>query len=312
MKDFLWVEKYRPKTIQDCILVDDIKDTFQNFVNNKEVPNLLLAGGPGMGKTTIAFALCNELELDYIVLNGSKENGIDQVRNRITSYASSVSLTSSPYKMIIFDEADYVTNEAQAALRRLIEEFSSNCKFILTCNFINKIIPALHSRCSVIEFKIPKKIQGILARKFMKRMEYILTEEDIEYDSKALAEVIMKFIPDWRRCINELQRYSANGIIDIGILSSIKGAPIDNLISYMKEGDFNKVRKWIASNMDNDSQSLLKTIYLKLYEEVQEVYIPEVVLTIAEYSYKSAFVMDQEINLLACILHLMGNSEFKK
>ena len=311
MKDFLWVEKYRPKTVQECILDDDIKNTFQNFIDNKEVPNLLLSGGPGMGKTTIAFALCNELDLDYIILNGSKERKIEDVRTKVTNFASAVSLTESPYKVIIYDEADYITTESQAALRRLIEEFSSNCKFILTCNHINKVIPALHSRCTPIEFKIPKKHQADLARKFMVRIETILTEENIEYDPKSIAGVIMKFIPDWRRCINELQRYSSNGVIDIGVLSAIESVPLDSLISYMKQKDFPKTRKWVVENVDSEPQSLLRSVYDRLYEELEEYSMCDAILYIADHSYKSVFVADQEINLLACFSHIMVDCKFK-
>jgi replication factor C small subunit len=311
MSEFLWVEKYRPKTIDDCILVDDIKNTFKNFVKNKEVPNLLLAGGPGMGKTTIAFALCNELELDYIVLNGSKENGINQIRDRITSYASAVSLTDSSYKVVIFDEADYVTTEAQAALRRLIEEFSSNCKFILTCNFMNKIIGALHSRCIPIEFKVPKKEAHTIASSVMNRLSYILDTEGISYKPAVLAELIMKYIPDWRRCINELQRHSVNGPIDEGVLSSIGKLSIDPLVQYLKSKDYASVREWVINNLDGDAQGLLRQLYDSLHDRLEEKYIPEAVLVIADYSYKSAFVADQEINLIACLIQIMVNCEFK-
>ena len=311
MSEFLWVEKYRPKTIDECILVDDIKNTFKNFVKNKEVPNLLLAGGSGMGKTTIAYALCNELDLDFIVLNGSKERGIDQIRNRVGTYASAVSLTNSPYKVVIFDEADYLTPEAQAALRRLIEEFSSNCKFILTCNYINKLIPALHSRCTPIEFKVPKKEAHTIASSVLKRLGYILDSEGVEYKPQVLAELIMKYIPDWRRCINELQRHSVNGPIDEGVLGSIGNLSIDPLVQYLKSNHYSSVRGWVIENIDNDPQGLLRQLYDALHDKLEEKSIPEAVLLIADYSYKSAFVADQEVNLLACLIQIMVQCEFK-
>ena len=311
MNDFLWVEKYRPAEIDECILVDDIKSTFKNFVKNKEIPNLLLAGGSGMGKTTIAFALCNELNLDYIVLNGSKERGIDQIRNRVSAYASAISLTNSPYKVVIFDEADYITPEAQAALRRLIEEFSSNCKFILTCNYINKLIPALHSRCIPIEFKIPKKDAHKMCGLVMERLSYILDQEGIGYKPQVLAELIMKFLPDWRRCINELQRHSVNGMIDERVLGSVSKLSIDPLVGYLKEHDYKSVRLWVAQNLDNDSQGLLRQLYDALHDKLKEESIPPAVLYIADFSYKSAFVADQEVNLLACLIQIMIDCEFK-
>jgi DNA polymerase III delta prime subunit len=311
MSEFLWVEKYRPKTIDECILVDDIKNTFKNFVKNKEVPNLLLAGGSGMGKTTIAYALCNELDLDFIVLNGSKERGIDQIRNRVGTYASAVSLTNSPYKVVIFDEADYLTPEAQAALRRLIEEFSSNCKFILTCNYINKLIPALHSRCTPIEFKVPKKEAHGIAEAVLERLGYILDSEEVEYKPQVLAELIMKYIPDWRRCINELQRHSVNGPIDERVLGSIGNLSIDPLVQYLKSNHYPSVRAWVIENLDNDPQGLLRQLYDALHDKLEEKSIPEAVLQIADFSYKSAFVVDQEVNLLACLIQLMVQCEFK-
>lgn len=311
MKDFLWVEKYRPKTVSECILPEDIKHTFQNFIKNKEVPNLLLAGGAGMGKTTIAFALCEELNLDYIVLNGSKERTIGDVRTKVTNFASSVSLVDSPYKIIIYDEADFIGNEAQAALRRLIEEFSSNCKFILTCNHANKVIPALHSRCIPIEFKIPKKIQADQARLFMERVEYILKEEEVGYNPRVLAELIMKYIPDWRRCINELQRHAVSGDIDERVLNSVGQLSIDPLVGYLKSRDYTSVRRWVIDNLSNDASSILRQLYDAIHDRLEESSIPSAVLHIADYSYKSAFVADQEVNLLACLIQLMVDCEFK-
>ena len=311
MREFLWVEKYRPKTVEDCILPKDIKNTFQNFINNKEVPNLLLAGGSGMGKTTIAFALCEELNLDYIILNGSKERTIGDVRTKVTSFASAVSLSNSPYKIIIYDEADYIVTEAQTALRRLIEVFSVNCKFILTCNHINKVIPALHSRCTPIEFKIPKKQAHKIASSVMERLTFILDSEGVEYKPQVLAEVIMKYLPDWRRCINELQRHAANGPIDEGVLSVVNKLSIDPLVQYLKSKDYTSVRGWVVENLDNDAQSLLKQLYDGLHDRLEEKSIPAAVLHIADYSYKSAFVADQEVNLLACLIQLMVDCEFK-
>ncbi len=308
--EFLWVEKYRPKTINDCVLSEGLKKTFREFVENKEIPNLLLTGSAGVGKTTVARALCEQLNTDYILINGSEESGIDVLRNKIKSFASTVSL-SGGNKVVILDEADYLNPQStQPALRGFIEEFSKNCRFILTCNFLNRIITPLHSRTSVIDFKIPNKILPSLADQFFNRVQWILESEDIKFEVKIVAELIMKHVPDWRRVLNELQRYSASGIIDIGILTDFSQANIEELAGFLKSKNFGAIRKWVAENLDNDPHILYRKIYDVLLTRIEPTSVPDMVLVIADYVHKSAFVVDQEINLLACLTELFGRCQF--
>lgn len=307
----LWVEKYRPHKIEDCILPDSIKSTFQEYVNRKEIPNLLLAGSAGVGKTTIAKALCEEVGCDYIIINGSDESGIDTFRNKIKNYASSMSL-SGGRKVIIIDEADYLNpNSTQPALRGAIEEFSVNCSFIFTCNFKNRIIEPLHSRCSVVEFKLQNGQKAKAAAQFFKRVEWILSEENITYDKGVVAAVITKHFPDNRRVLNELQRYSVSGTIDTGILASVSDVQITDLIKAIKSKDFGSARKWVTNNLDSDSATVLRKVYDSLYEFLKADSIPPAVLVLAKYQYQSAFVADQEINMMACLTELMLECDFK-
>ena len=309
MSEFLWVEKYRPQTISDCILPDGLKKTFQEYVDAGEISNMLLCGTAGTGKTTVARALCNELGCDYIVINGSDESGIDVLRTKIRDFASTVSFESKA-KVVILDEADYLNpNSTQPALRAFIEEFSGNCRFIFTCNFKNRIIEPLHSRTSVIDFKIEKKDRPEMAQKFMGRMQYILTQEGIPYEQNVLAELLMKHFPDYRRVINELQRYSRSGSIDSGILSNIAEINTKELIDSLKDKDWKKMRQWVVNNVDNDPQGVYRKVYDALIDKVKQV--PHLVLLIADYQYKSAFVADQEINLTACLTDIMASVEFK-
>ena len=309
MSEFLWVEKYRPQTISDCILPDGLKKTFQEYVDAGEISNMLLCGTAGTGKTTVARALCNELGCDYIVINGSDESGIDVLRTKIRDFASTVSFESKA-KVVILDEADYLNpNSTQPALRAFIEEFSGNCRFIFTCNFKNRIIEPLHSRTSVIDFKIDKKDRPEMAQKFMGRMQYILTQEGIPYEQNVLAELLMKHFPDYRRVINELQRYSRSGSIDSGILSNIAEINTKGLIDSLKDKDWKKMRQWVVNNVDNDPQGVYRKVYDALVDKVKQV--PHLVLLIADYQYKSAFVADQEINLTACLTDIMASVEFK-
>ena len=309
--EFLWVEKYRPKTIDDCVLPAQIKTTFKQIVEKGELHNMLLTGTAGLGKTTVAKALCNELDLDYLLINGSEESGIDTLRNKIKQFASSISLQGG-YKVVILDEADYLNPQStQPALRGFIEEFSANCRFILTCNFKNRIIQPLHSRCSVIEFNIPKKDSERLCSVMMARLMLILNDEGIKYDSKVLAELIMKYMPDWRRVINELQRYSTSGVIDSGILVSISDISIEELMSSLKIKDFKKMRQWVANNIDSDPASLFRKLYDNMNEYVSPESIPQMVLILADYQYKNSFVTDHELNLVACCTELMAGVKFK-
>ena len=311
MKDFLWVEKYRPLCIQDCILPAEMKRTFQQFVDDKNVPNLLLSGGPGVGKTTVAKAMLNEIGSTYMLINGSEESGIDVLRNKIKNFASTVSFDTNR-KFVILDEADYLNPQStQPALRGFIEEFHKNCGFILTCNFKNRIIEPLHSRCSTIEFRIPNEEKPKLAADFYKRIIYILQQENVDYERKPVAAIIAKFFPDWRRVLNELQRYSASGKIDSGILVNISDESMKELISFLKEKEFGKLRKWVVNNLDNDPSRIYRKIYDILYTNVAPNTVPNLVLIIADYQYKSAFVADHEINMLACLTEIMSQVEFK-
>lgn len=314
MSNFLWVEKYRPKKIQDCILSEDLKQTFLEFVKKKEIPNLLLSGTAGTGKTTVARALCEELGVDYIIINGSDEGRqIDTLRNKIKNFASTISLTKEAnHKVVIIDEADYMNAESvQPALRNFIETFFNNCRFIFTCNYKNKIIPALHSRCTVIDFKIVNGQKVKTANQFLQRLANILTEEKIEFDKKVLAELIQKHYPDFRRTINELQRYSVRGKIDSGILFSLSEANSKELMNNLKDKNFNEVRKWVIQNLDKEPSSLFTDIYDNLYNFLDPKSIPQAILIIAGYQYKAAFVADQEINMVACLTEIMANCNFK-
>ena len=310
---FLFVEKYRPQTINDCILPDDTKKTFNDFVSKGEIPNLLLAGPPGIGKTTIAKALCNELGADYYVINGSDEGRfLDTVRNQAKNFASTVSLTAdSKHKVIIIDEADNTGNDVQLLLRANIETFYNNCRFIFTCNYKNKIIEPLHSRCAVIDFSVKGKEKAQLAGSFFKKLQNILDNEKITYDPKVLAELISKHFPDFRRVLNECQRYSVGGEIDSGILASFSDIVVNELIKHLKDKNFTEVRKWVVSNLDNDSSVILRRVYDALYDNVSPASIPAAVLVIAKYQYQIAFVADQEINLLAALTEIMCECEFK-
>jgi DNA polymerase III delta prime subunit len=311
--DFLWVEKYRPKTVQECILPDSIKDTFQQFVDKGEIPNLLLSGPAGCGKTTIARALCEQLGSDYIVINGSDEGRfLDTVRNQAKNFASTVSLVETgTHKVIIIDEADNTTHDVQLLLRANIEAFYSNCRFIFTCNYKNKIIEPLHSRCAVVEFSIKGKEKQEIAAEFFKRLVSILDTERCEADKKVLAELINKHFPDWRRVLNECQRYSASGTIDSSILAEFSDVKTSDLIRKLKEKNFTEVRKWVVSNLDNDPGVILRRVYESLTDSVVPPSIPAAVLIIAKYQYQIAFVADQEINLLAALTEIMCECEFK-
>ena len=311
--EFLWVEKYRPKTIEECILPNDIKKTFKEFLVKGEVPNLLLAGPAGCGKTTIAKALCNELGVDVYVINGSDEGRfLDTVRNNAKNFASTVSLASSAkHKVIIIDEADNTTPDVQLLLRASIEEFSNNCRFIFTCNYKNKIIEPLHSRCSVIEFAINGKEKQQLAANFFKRVQSILEENKVDAEPRVLAALVQKYFPDFRRTLNELQRYSSIGKIDTGILSVVSDTKLDDLVTFLKNKEFTKMKKWVVQNLDHEPTQIMRNIYDSLYTHFQPQSIPEAVLVIGEYQYKSAFVADHEINLVAFLTELMMRCQFK-
>jgi DNA polymerase III delta prime subunit len=310
LEEFLWVEKYRPQTIEDTILPQQLKDTFQEFVNQGNIPNLLLTGSAGCGKTTVARAMLEQLGCDYIIINGSMNGNIDTLRNEIMQFASSVSLMGGR-KYVILDEADYLNaNSTQPALRNFMEEFSRNCGFILTCNFKNRIIEPLHSRCSVVEFKIKKKDLPELAKQMMKRLCHILDSEGIEYDKAVVAELIKKHYPDWRRVINELQRYSSTGKIDSGLLANLTESTFKQAITFMKERDYTSLRKWVAENIDTDSTAIFRLLYDTASVHIDTGSIPLLVIILAKYQYQSAFVADHEINLVACLTEIMADCKF--
>jgi DNA polymerase III delta prime subunit len=312
--EFLWVEKYRPRKIEDCILPDANKKTFLEFLNNKEIPNLMLAGPAGCGKTTVAKALCEELGVDYYVINGSDEGRfLDTVRNQAKNFASTVSLSAgdAKHKVIIIDEADNTTHDVQLLLRANIEAFYNNCRFIFTCNYKNKIIEPLHSRCAVVEFSIKGKEKAQLAGSFFKRLQNILDAEGVQYDPKVLAELINKHFPDWRRVLNECQRYSAGGKVDSAILAEFSDVNVNELIKNLKTKNFTEVRKWVVGNLDNDASGLLRRVYDASFDHFSPSSIPAAVLIIAKYQYQCAFVADQEVNLLAALTEIMCEVEFK-
>ena len=311
METFLWVEEYRPKNVKSCILPKDLKDTFLEFIKKGNVPNLILSGGPGVGKTTVAKAMLDELDCTHMMINGSEESGIDVLRTKIKNFASTVSLHGGR-KYIILDEADYLNPQStQPALRGFMEEFHKNCGFVLTCNYKNRLIEPLHSRCSVIEFTIPNSEKPKLASEFMKRVALILDEQNVKYDERVVAEVINKYFPDWRRILNELQRYAPSGTIDAGILVNIAEVNIKELMVSMKNKEFTNVRKWVVDNLDNDPVKLYRRIYDNLYNYVDGSSIPHVVVILADYQFKSAFSADQEINMLACLTEIMAKVNFK-
>ena len=311
MQEFLWVEKYRPSTLDECILPSQLKKDFEEILKQGEIQNLLLTGTAGTGKTTVAKALCKQLNLDYLLINGSEESGIDTLRNKIKQFASTVSLQGG-YKVVILDEADYLNPQStQPALRGFIEEFSANCRFILTCNFKNRVIETLHSRCSVIEFNIPKKEAEVLCTSMMSRLMAILDAENVKYEAPVLAELIMKHVPDWRRVINELQRYSVSGVIDSGILAQLSDTSLNDLMIFLKEKNFKQMRKWVADNMDSEPAALYRKVYDNMYDYVDSSSIPQLVLILADYQYKNAFVADHELNTVACLTEVMAGVKFK-
>ena len=310
MVEALWVEKYRPHTIADCILPEEYKNTFQSYEDRKEIPHLLLCGGPGVGKTTVAKALCDEIGCDYLMINGSDESGIDTFRVKIKNYASSMSLGGGK-KVIIIDEADYLNpNSTQPAMRAAMEEFAHNCTFIMTCNFKNRIIEPLHSRCAVIEFKLRKEDKPKMAMSFMKRATEILANEKVPFDKAVLAEVVKKHFPDYRRVLNELQRYSVSGKIDAGILSSVADVSLSELVSSLKDQNFGAMRKWVADFGGDDPARVYRKIYDNLYDVMDKSTIPNAVLILAKYQYQAAFVADQELNLTACLTEMMVECKF--
>jgi DNA polymerase III delta prime subunit len=309
--EFLFVEKYRPRTIADCILPNSLKETFTSIVSSGELPNMMFSGTAGVGKTTVARALCNELDLDHIVINGSEEGNIDTLRGKIKQFASTVSLHGS-YKVVILDEADYLNPQStQPALRGFIEEFSDNCRFILTCNFKNRIIEPLHSRCSVYDFSIPAAQKPKIAATFFKRLQNILATESIDYEPQALAGLVEKYFPDWRRVLNEVQRYSISGKIDAGALVDLGEERVNVLIKSLKEKNFKTMRKWVVDNIDVEPQAIFRMVYDNMTEKADPNSIPQIVLILADYQYKNAFVADHELNMVACMTELMANTEWK-
>lgn len=311
LEEFLWVEKYRPKSVEETILPVELKSVFQQFVDQGNIPNLILAGSAGVGKTTIARAMLEQLGCSYIMINGSLDRNIDTLRNQIADFASTLSLVGGR-KYVILDEADYLnSNSTQPALRNFMEEYSKNCGFILTCNYKNRIIPALHSRCSVVDFKISKKDMAKLAMQFMKRTNVILNTEGIKYESAVVAEVIQKYFPDWRRVLNELQRYSATGAIDTGILTGMKDLSINDLIGLLKDKNFTGIRKWCADNIDNDQHTIYRSIYDKCSEFVKPETVPYLVMILAKYQYQAAFAANPEINMVACLTEIMMECSFQ-
>ena len=308
--DFIWCEKYRPRKINDCVLPESLKGTFTQLLSTGELPNMIFSGGPGIGKTTVARALCNELELDYLLVNGSEEGNIDTLRGRIKQFASTVSLQGG-YKVVILDEADYLNPQStQPALRAFIEEFSKNCRFILTCNFRNRIIEPLHSRCSVYEFAIPNSEKPKIAAGFFKRLTQILETENVTYDNKTLAALVEKYFPDWRRVLNECQRYSVSGTIDPGILVNLGDENVKNLMTYLKEKDFGKMRRWVADNIDTEPAAIFRKIYDTMSDHVKPESVPQIVLILAQYQYWNAFVADHELNVVACMTEIMVTAEW--
>ena len=309
-ESFLWVEKYRPKTIEECILPDRIKTLFQQISLEGRIPNMILSGGPGMGKTTVAKALCNEVGCDFLMINGSEESGIDVLRTKIRGYASTVSFDGKR-KVVILDEADYLNPQStQPALRSFIEEFEKHCSFIMTCNYINRIIEPLHSRCQTIDFRINKEEKLNVGSNFGKRLYTILDQEKVDYDKKVVAEVLMKHFPDYRRVLNELQKYSKYGSIDSGILSQVTELDLAELMKYMKDKKFNEVRKWVVNNLDNDPQKVYRKIYDIAEKHIQSTSLPQLVLILADSQYKSAFAADHELNLVACLVEVMVECQF--
>ena len=309
MQEFLFVEKYRPQTIEECVLPKSLKDTFESIVQKGELPNMMFTGSAGVGKTTVARALCNELGMDYMMINGSEDGNIDTLRGKIKQFASTISLQGGQ-KVVILDEADYLNPQStQPALRGFIEEFSKNCRFILTCNFKNRIIDPLHSRCSIYEFNLGNKEK--MATQFMARLQFILDSERIIYDNAVIAELIMKYIPDWRRVINECQRYGMSGHIDTGILATLSETSIKGLMADLKSKNFKKMRKWVSDNIDVESSKLFRMVYDNMVEYVSPSSIPQLVLILADYSYKDSFVADHELNVVACMTEIMSQIKFK-
>ena len=308
--EYLWVEKFRPKTVSDCILPDRIKKVFQSYVDTANIPNLMLTGSAGVGKTTVAMAMCEEIGLNYMFINSSEDRGIDMLRTKIRGYASTISLTGGR-KVIILDEADYLTPDAQAALRGAVEEYSENCSFIFTCNFKSRLLDALHSRCSVIDFSLKADEKPRMAAQLFQRLSIILINQKVEYDKKVLIKIVEKFFPDYRRTLNELQRYSSGGSIDAGTLAQISDVrKIADLVGYLKEGNFAEMRKWVVTNSDIEPSRIYRKVYDSLYEYFKPASIPQAVVILARYQYQSAFVADQEINLVACLTEIMVDCEY--